>query len=1160
MREELSHNMAPNVMLVICPPWDTSMPPLGLAYLSSSLKKKGYDTRIIDVNIDLFSKATTSEKKLWNMERYMDWTEKNAHMHFLKMYNSYFSNILTEIEKSSPILIGMSINAANHLFSTELAKMIKDKFPDVKICVGGPNSDAVYLLQSEIVNYLDFSVIGEAEVILPQIVDRLVKKAPLKGLNGVLEFSHKENYVSWLPKEIDLDDLAPPTFDEFDLTKYEEKGLPMITSRGCVARCSFCLDWRYRKDYKSRNPINVVEEMKRHAIKHGITHFNFRDLVINGDLKKMEEMCDIIIRQKLTFSWCAQGIVNANMSDKLLHKLKKAGLEVIVFGVESCSDTVLKSMNKPYRIQHLADLLPRMRAAGIGVGINLIIGYPSEGDAEFLETYTFLENHLKYIDRIASLSPCLLIPDTTLYAEIEKYRITWDEDSSAFLKWYTKDGKNDYETRKNRLKQIVYLAKKNFKEIQLVNLYDEQTKPQPLTKKANNMPTIMLVNPPPWGVDNPPTGIAYLSSFLEKKGIHTEVFDFNIFLHNRIPDPFKYLWHFENKNFWREDNAFNILMKEIEPTVQEAVKKILDSNAELIGFSVVDPKERITIELIKRIKERDPKRRIILGGPACSTEDSRKIFIDRIPEFVDAYVINEGEGTLLEILERHAAGKDFEGIDGALTYRNGKYSKFKEREMKADYDFPYPTYKGFNLSEYTTKSLTVEWSRGCVANCVFCKIKGLWSGYRYREPENIVDELEYHLKNNKIKKFTVTDPTFNGDFEKLEKICDLILSRDLKIEWFGQAIPSKKMTLNLLRKMKASGCYKIEYGVESGSNKVLFNMKKPYTIEIIKETLVNTYDAGIPVFIFIMVGFPGEDETEFNKTLRFIEDNRKLISAVKSVNMLHLIDDTDVFEQKEKYGIRITDPSQRHIMWESDNGENTYSVRVNRTEKLIALLKRIGIPLLETNLKEGKERELSISKDDNDLIMFKKKIAEIDGTLYHPAPEKIAARKEPKTRLVLLDEVILGKKRSEILKQGLFTWNQKNAHKTSTYRDGDNFVAPTADSASRLMHEKSYWRDFAYEAGVVFTLKRKDYFLKDKDLAVLIRVYDNSYNQGDCGYSTKVYSSYDDKTWFLIGEFTLNGDEAWCNHIFQVNSQIIRSDRLSIKLDDRQNFTKGNFG
>jgi len=482
-----------DVFLIMCPPWDVLMPPLGIAYLASNLKKHGVKTEVFDMNIDLYNLAPENDKRAWHMEEYFKWSEEKFHEYLFQNYKPYMNNMIKRIMDDKPVLVGLSVNAANYNFSCMLAKILKKNNPELKICIGGPNSDDGYFWQSEMKDYIDFAVIGEAELMMPRIVQRLKENQPIEDLPGVVVLKanssgelgprkEKEKMHPW-HFEKDLGELASPTFMEFNLKKYKENSLPMIASRGCVARCNFCLDWMYRANYTARPAKDVVDEMEMHIKNYGVNSFNFRDLVINGNLKALEEICNHIIKRNLEVNWSAQGIVNSRMSDQLLRKMRMAGCRVMVFGVESCSDTVLEKMNKPYRMKHLQDLLPRMHNAGITIGINLIIGYPGEGEKEFMETYDFVKSHAKYIKMISSLTPCLLIAGTNLTAEPEKAGIVVPNENDGFYKWHTSDLTNTYEIRKERVKRIAALCKELGVQTPLVNLYDEQAKKKPAEVK-----------------------------------------------------------------------------------------------------------------------------------------------------------------------------------------------------------------------------------------------------------------------------------------------------------------------------------------------------------------------------------------------------------------------------------------------------------------------------------------------------------------------------------------------------------------------------------------------------------------------------------------------------------------------------------------------------
>ena len=137
-----------------------------------------------------------------------------------------------------------------------------------------------------------------------------------------------------------------------------------------------------------------------------------------------------------------------------------------------------------------------------------------------------------------------------------------------------------------------------------------------------NKPEILLVNLPPWAQDNPHIGLGYLGSYLRANGLALKVLDLNKIFFMNNPG-LKMLWHVENKSFWSDENTFPLILEIFKKDIKEAVDAALESNCSLFGFSVVDPKERLTIDFIKRIKQRCSNNKIILGGPATSTIEQR---------------------------------------------------------------------------------------------------------------------------------------------------------------------------------------------------------------------------------------------------------------------------------------------------------------------------------------------------------------------------------------------------------------------------------------------------------------------------------------------------------------------------------------------------------
>ena len=501
-----------------------------------------------------------------------------------------------------------------------------------------------------------------------------------------------------------------------------------------------------------------------------------------------------------------------------------------------------------------------------------------------------------------------------------------------------------------------------------------------LEEKAKYDSDFLLINLPPWAQENPHIGIGYLNAYLRNKGIKTKVMDLNKSFFLNYPD-FRMLWHVENKSFWSNEDTFPLILEIFKADIENAVNEILKSDCDILGFSVIDPKERLTIEFIKRIKHKAPDKRIVLGGPATSTSEQRKIFLDNIDSHINAFVVGEGEETLLDLISRFKNKKDIKDATGCFVKNDKKWVYEKRAALSPLDKVPFPAYEEFDMSLYG-KSLLVEWSRGCMAKCAFCKNWRLSSFYRSRSADNILNELIYHKQNNGISDFTVTDNILNGDLINLDEICNKIIERNLKVRWTGQIAPRKDMSYKLFRKMRQAGCYKLQIGLESGSNKVLKLMRKTFTAESSEKNTRSAKKAGIEVEVFVIIGFPGETDYDFKDTCDFIKRNRAYIDTIKSINTLHLVAGTEVFEKGgENFGMKPLPKDNWHYLWETYSG-NTYEMRKERAKKLLDLAGDLKIKVMETNVGEGKERTLEIGKEEDSLskkiLLLKKSIDSLE--------------------------------------------------------------------------------------------------------------------------------------------------------------------------------------
>ena len=974
----------PDILILMCPMWATDMPALGISYLFAFLRRSGFSAEIMDINAELFRKSR--EKELWDMQNYRIWNDWELFSQNIiqQRFGKEIDRFVQRILDKNPLSVGFSVNAGNLLFSLELARRIKERQPGKIIIFGGPHVKWFKHDISSLDRYKDFYggfypglvdifISGEAEQSLAQVLAALKSNAPIENIPNTIIYKQQKHLVS--PQTtyvVNLDDLAFPDFSWAESGDYTSRKYPILLGRGCIRKCAFCNDTFVSEKFRTRSASNVFSEILSRVRESGACHFEFCDLILNGSLKELESLCDLMIRKKLNITWSGQMAIREGMSQELFSKLRQAGFTAVTFGLESFSNKVLTLMNKPYNFDLALATIKNAAKSGIAVHVNIVAGFPGESEADFQETVDKLKKLSGYLKGISSLAPCLITLGSDLQRNQEKYGIIMPE-KEGYFRWYTLEG-NDYNLRKRRAKAILEAAGKMNIPVGIVNLYDEEVNPsadEPCCKPEGKT-DLLLVTLPPWGVDSPPIGLGYLEAYVRGKGLHPRVMDLNVLFHNAAQDEYKKLWHLENKNFWSDEKTFPLVMEVFEKELEQAVKEIAAMDTELIGFSVVDPKEKITAEVINRVRKIASGKKIILGGPACSTEEQRDFFIRHVPGGIDYFVVGEGEETLYQIIKNGGTNAKNNILPGLAIKKNGKWSHLPREPIQPLDSVPFPDYQGFNLDSYVAKkSLLVEWSRGCLGRCSFCKNYRLTSGYRHRSGERVMEEIRTLVSKHGIKKFTVCDNLLNGNIAQLKNVCESVIQENIIIEWSGQIAPRKEMDLELFNKMYRAGCRKIQIGVESGSDSVLKAMRKIYSSATAQSNIRMAKKAGMEVEIFIMVGFPGEGRKEFQKTCDFLRRNRRFIDRVKSINTLHLIAGTDIYEHYRDYGLEELPKENWHYLWRTREG-NTYELRKARARALVDLAACLGLPVMETNIQEGKEKALDDSPNTEASLDFLK--------------------------------------------------------------------------------------------------------------------------------------------------------------------------------------------
>lgn len=448
-----------------------------------------------------------------------------------------------------------------------------------------------------------------------------------------------------------------------------------------------------------------------------------------------------------------------------------------------------------------------------------------------------------------------------------------------------------------------------------------------------------LVFLPAWIPYNPPLGISCIASSLKKENFDVTLFDYNAIMYQETKNQIGEMWLMGNAHYWE---TFNLFKAHIYPHTQKLylrlVKEIIQKNIDVVGFSVYTSNSHPTRLVISLLKKLAPNVKIFYGGARIDKEFTK---IDMDLRQVHAAVLGEGEQTTIELLNRWKVGNfSNDPLEGAILLgKDGEQIEAPSRKLLNIKELPVPDFSEYDLSMYSSSSLPIEFSRGCIAKCTFCSETNYWVSFRTKTPLQIFNEMKFQVQKYGVDEFRCVDSLMNGNHKLLEDLCDLIIKENLTVRWYGFCRIDKKLTPTLLHKMKKAGCQYINFGIESGSQNVLNLMKKQYTLEQIYKTVKDTHEAGISVHTQILIGFPGETWFNYFETLKMIFNLKNIWSRVYPGLPLIITERTHIIENLDLYNVELTND----VKWRTKNFSNTYLIRKIRHNFLQFFLKKLKI-------------------------------------------------------------------------------------------------------------------------------------------------------------------------------------------------------------------------
>ena len=342
----------------------------------------------------------------------------------------------------------------------------------------------------------------------------------------------------------------------------------------------------------------------------------------------------------------------------------------------------------------------------------------------------------------------------------------------------------------------------------------------------------------------------------------------------------------------------------------ELPNRLINDQPEIVGLSAYTAAFPSAQKMITRIAALRPEAKIVLGGVHATVLPRATLS----ETGAHAIVIGEGERTWQDLL----CGVPWRDIPG-LMWRDGvKIVANPPRERIADLDqLPFPDYSAFDLERYNRRQIfwkkrriaNCETSRGCPFHCTFCSSNAVFGRrWRAKSPGRVIEELR-RLAALGFEEVHFQDDGFTTDLERAKEICRLLADQPLNLVWeLKNGIRAEQTDREFFRLARRAGCYRIQFGIETGDPLVLQTIGKQELLSQFKQAVRLCRQAGIESLALFILGLPEDTKTSLKNTARFA---RRLRPDFARASILSPFPGTAIYQQWKNEGrLATTDWSQ----------------------------------------------------------------------------------------------------------------------------------------------------------------------------------------------------------------------------------------------------------
>jgi len=345
----------------------------------------------------------------------------------------------------------------------------------------------------------------------------------------------------------------------------------------------------------------------------------------------------------------------------------------------------------------------------------------------------------------------------------------------------------------------------------------------------------------------PPLGLMYVAAVLEKAGHTVQCYDADPEYHDSI------------------------------------VSEIKDFKPDLIGLSFLTVGYQRAFHLNEKLRKELPHVTYCSGGVHTTVKPT-----ETMEAFgLDFIVVGEGEDTIVEVCGKLAKNEGLAGVKGVMYRDNGKIIDNGRRDMIQDLDtIPFPARHLIDMKPYlkppgiirgyaTENQTTIVTSRGCPYRCIYCGSHNIFGRKtRRRSVKNVVDEIELLHKTYGIKGIYYCDDTFTLNQGWVREYCEELMRRNMGIVWAGQSRVDQTDE-DLMKLMKKSGLVQLDFGVESGSPKILKVLGKGGhgdRTDQIKKSFELCKKLDIRTLATFIIGNPEETKEDIEESFQVAKD------------------------------------------------------------------------------------------------------------------------------------------------------------------------------------------------------------------------------------------------------------------------------------------------